>query len=709
MSTVRELVIKLFLDASGLKAEAERSQSQLEGIKRTGKDVQSQSDATARAVSSAVRESQRAWSAVRMDGSVATLDQFGNAAQEAVGLLVNALARVSSVLHALDADIDRATSQIRNGFGSAGKAADTFGREVSASGDDAAAALRKAGNAADKAGQQVSEAAREGSAEWENLKGTLAGVLSIGAAVGGALNFVEQTKQISQFSSQLGMTVEQWQAWAGAASSMGIEAQDLYDTFRDMSDWTIDMVKNDSGPFKDFAKQTGISLKDAKGNMVGAEEALLRLSEAVEKMKPDEATGWLTQMGVDPTTISLILKGRKGVEDLVRTMKEKAVYDKQDIENSNKLQAAWSSVTNVFQKLVAIGLDLLAPAVDWVTEKADAFFKYVKENGESVQTIFVAIGTAISTAVIPKLVRMGAAAWASLGPFALIPAAIMAIGVAIDDLMVWLDGGTSAFGDFWSLFGTPEEVSAMIDGVVDILKSAFGAVADVAGQAVDTILAGWELVKAAIGGIADIIGGVVTAFRGLFTGDWATVLSGLDAVKNGLGAVGDVVSVVAGKIMDSFGKFFGWIADKLASLVPDWLKDLISGEHKEGRRLDADSLETDVIEQSKQAAASGRGPTFAKDREAHLEPAPQPTLATRPGETGTMSQAIGQGRTYAAGQAAAKGGTSVTTNNNQRTITQTNNINITTQSDNPDGIAQATSNAINPRTTATESDTGIGV
>lgn len=709
MSTVRELVIKLLLDASGLKSEAERSQSQLEGIRRASEEVQSQSGSAAKAVSSAARESQRAWDGINMNGPVAALDQFGSAAQGAVGLLVDALARVSLVLRSLGADIDRAASQVRNGFVSAGNAADTFGREVSSSGDEAATALRKAGNAADKAGQQVRDAAQEGAAEWENLKGILAGVLSIGAAVGGALNFVEQTKQISQFSSQLGMTVEQWQAWQGAAQSMGIEAQDLYDTFRDMSDWTIDMVKNDSGPFKDFAKQTGISLKDVKGNMVGAEEALLRLSKAVEGMKPDEATGWLTQMGVDPTTISLILKGRKGIEDLVRSMKEKAVYDQRDIENSNKLQAAWSSVTNVFQKLVATGLDLLAPAIDWVTEKADAFFKYVKENGESVQTIFVTIGTAISTAVIPKLVRMGAAAWASLGPFALIPAAIMAIGVAIDDLMVWLDGGTSAFGEFWSLFGTPEEVSAMIDGVVDLLKSAFNAVADVAGQAVDTILAGWELVKAAIGGIADIIGGVVTAFRGLFTGDWATVLSGLDAVKNGLGAVGDVVSAVADKIMDSFGKFFGWIADKLASLVPDWLKDLVSGDHKEGRRLDADSLETDVIEQSKQAAVSGRGPTFAKDREARLEPAPQPTLATRPGETGTMQQAIGQGRLFAAGQAAAKGSTTMTTNNNQRTITQTNNINITTQNDNPQGIASEVGGVVNPKTLATESDSGIGV
>ena len=708
MSTVRELVIKLLLDASGLKSEAERSQSQLEGIRRASEEVQSQSGSAAKAVSSAARESQRAWDGINMNGPVAALDQFGNTAQNAVGILIDALARVSRALQVIGSDIDRATGQARSGFTSAARAADSFGREVGDSGDSAARALRNAGSAADKAGKQIQEAAQDGASAWDNLKDTLLGALSIGAAVGGAMNFVEQTKQLSQYSSQLGMTVEQWQAWQGAGEQMGIEAQDLYDTFRDMGDWTIDMVKNDSGPFKDFAKQTGLSLKDAKGNMVDTQEALLRLSDAVQGMKPDEATGWLTQMGVDASSISLILKGRKAIEGLVTEMKEKAVYDKRDLENSAKMQAAWQNVTRVFQRLTATGLDLLAPAIEWISQKSEAFFKYIKENGESVQTIFVTIGTVISTAVIPKLARMGAAAWASLGPFALIPAAIMAIGVAIDDLMVWLEGGTSAFGEFWSLFGTPEEVSAMLKQALAGLEAAFDAVGEVAGLVANAVLGYWELVKSTISGLVEVIGGVVTAFKGLFTGDWNTVLSGLDAVKKGLGAVGDVVSAVAGKIMDSFGKFFGWIADKLAGLVPDWLKDLISGDHKEGRRLDADSLETDVIEQSKKAAASGRGPTFASDRE-KAAPAPQPTLAARPGETGTMQQALGEGRTFAAGQAAAKGGTSVTTNNNQRTITQTNNINITTQSDNPDGIAQATSNAINPRTTATESDTGIGV
>lgn len=517
-------------------------------------------------------------------------------------------------------------------------------------------AAQDAEKQAQKTGRALEAAAKEGQGAWENLKGAILGVASVAGIIGAATSFAEQTKQLSQYSSQLGMTVEQWQAWAGAASSLGIEAQDLYDTFRDMGDWTIDMVKNDSGPFKDFAKQTGLSLKDAKGNMVGAEEALLRLSDAVQGMKPDEATGWLTQMGVDATTISLILKGRKGIEDLVRSMKEKAVYDDRDIQNSQKMQTAWSGVTRVFQRLAATALDLLAPAMDWVTEKTDAVFKYLKENGESVQTVFVALGAAISAALIPKLIRMGAAAWASLGPFALIPAAILAIGVAIDDFMVWLDGGESKLADFWSAFGTAEEVSARLQAIWDGLKAT------------------WQAVK-------DIVGSTLDLFKGFFTGDWQAVLNALENLKNAFSGLGDIISSVV-----------DWVKQKLLGLIPDWMKDFLGGGGKsEGQKQGSTrpALDADDAWDSSVAASAAAAERYRARQQG----------------TGTVREAVAGGG-FGAGDAAR--GARTVTNTKNTTVTQNNNINITAQSSQPEAIATATSQAINAKNLAVQADSGIG-
>ena len=525
-------------------------------------------------------------------------------------------------------------------------------------------AAQKTERQAERTGKALTAAAKDGQGAWENLKGAILGVASVAGIVGAATNFAEQTKQLAQYSSQLGMTVEQWQAWQGAAQSMGIEAQDLYDTFRDMSDWTIDMVKNDSGPFKDFAKQTGLSLKDAKGNMVGAEEALLRLSKAVEGMKPDEATGWLTQMGVDPTNISLILKGRKGIEDLVRSMREKAVYDERDIQNSNKMQAAWTDVTRVFQRLAATAINMVAPAFDWIQEKADSLFKFVKNNEESVTRVFKGIAAVIGVALIPKLYAMGKAAMVSMGPWGLLVAAVSGLIVLFDDFMVWLDNGQSAFGDFFeSIFGSADEA-----------KKTF------------------EDIKKTIASVVDFI------------------LSIPDRVSKAFDEMGKTLAAFPEALLSAFRG----LKDRILGLLPDFIRDKI-----EIKGEVAPVEEDENVSRATQAAQSGKGPTIEKRKPAPVEE-PEPddyqqaqawlrsTQAPQP-NTGNMRQALVATGGYGAGDAARGARTVNTTNNKNINQTVTQNINITTQSDQPAAVGKAAGDAVNPKTATVMADGAVGV
>lgn len=530
--------------------------------------------------------------------------------------------------------------------------------------DDVTDAAQKTERQAEQTGKALTAAAKEGQGAWENLKGAILGVASVAGVIGAATNFTEQTKQLAQYSSQLGMTVEQWQAWQGAAQSMGIEAQDLYDTFRDMSDWTIDMVKNDSGPFKDFAKQTGLSLKDAKGNMVGAEEALLRLSKAVEGMKPDEATGWLTQMGVDPTNISLILKGRKGIEDLVRSMREKAVYDQRDIENSNKMQAAWVDVTRVLQRLAATAINMAAPAFDWIQEKADSLFKFVKNNEESVTRVFKGIAAVIGVALIPKLYAMGKAAMASMGPWGLLVAAVSGLIVLFDDFMVWLDNGQSAFGDFFeSIFGSADEAKKTFEDI----KKTIASVVDFVLSIPDRVSKAFDEMGKTLAAFPEVL---LSAFRGL--------------------------------------------RDRIMGLLPDFIRDKIE------IKGEVTPVEEDEnVSKATQAAQSGKGPTIEKRKPVPVEE-PEPddyqqaqawlrSTQTPQPNTGNMRQALVATGGYGAGDIARGARTVNTTNNKNINQTVTQNINITTQSDQPAAVGKAAGDAVNPKTATVMADGAVGV
>ena len=368
-------------------------------------------------------------------------------------------------------------------------------------------------------------------------------------------------------------------------------------------------------------------------------------------MKPDEATGWLTQMGVDPTNISLILKGRKGIEDLVRSMREKAVYDERDIQNSNKMQAAWTDVTRVFQRLAATAINMVAPAFDWIQEKADSLFKFVKNNEESVTRVFEGIAAVIGVALIPKLYAMGKAAAASMGPWGLLVAAVSGLIILFDDFMVWLDNGQSAFGDFFeSIFGSADEARKTFEGIKKTVASV-----------VDFVLSIPERVAKAF----DEMGKTLAAFP-------EALLSAFKGLK-----------------------------DRILGLLPDFIRDKIE------IKGDVAVEEDENTAKSTQAAQSGKGPTFEKRKPVPV-PEAEPSeydeasawvASTRTPQpnTGNMRQALAGGG-YGAGDAAR----------GAKNITTTNNINITAQSSQPEAIADATKNAI-PKNTVAMADGGIGV
>lgn len=494
-----------------------------------------------------------------------------------------------------------------------------------------------------KTGEALKKAASDGENAWNTLKGAVLGYISVATAIGAGAQFLEQTKQVQQFSDQLGMGVEEWQAWAGAAESAGGAAEDFGEKMRDIADWMIDLNVNDSGPLKDFAEQTKTSFKDAAGATVPVEEGFLRIAAAVEGMDRDKATGWLTQMGFNQESINLILKGRKSIEALVSSYKEKAVYDKRDIENSQKMRNAWNEVTRVFQRISATALNMLAPAFDWIQQKGEKLFKYVKENGASVERVLLTLATVIGATLIPKLYSMAKAAWASMGPWGLLMAAIMALGLLIDDFIVWLEGGDSALGKFW-----------------------------------DACLEGWLLIKGGAEAVLDAIkamwGTLVEFFTGIGQGivsAWESAVSALSNVVTGAAdTVKGVLTAAAEFVRGVWEAFFGWIMSKF-----EWLSGAVSSvagfvssgiDKVKGWFGGGDSGE---------AAAAGGGAMAGA------------SIGAQAG-TGTMQQAVSAGNTFGAGDAARGARTVNTTNNKTTNQTITNNVTVNTQATDAQGIAR---------------------
>ncbi|WP_302553021.1 hypothetical protein [uncultured Bilophila sp.] len=420
------------------------------------------------------------------------------------------------------------------------------GRDVSDAAKRGGRGLDNLGSAARSAGKELEEAGNRGALSFENLKGTLTKIFGV---IGGVAfiksqltEFTDAALEVDMASKTLGMDIKEFQGWQKAAEKVGLETQDLVQLFGDVSDRMYDAVLHDAGPFKDAVDDIGISLKGVKEGATSSADMLLRFAKAVEKMPKDKAHGLLTQYGFDPESIKLIMMGEKELEKLIKTGKEKARFDKQDIENVKKQKEAQQRLNNAWKKGSAAVLNMVLPLMTAVIDIVIKLFKIIEENKQFVIAFFTTLGTMISVVMTPALLKMATAAWAAVAPFTPFILVAAALGLIFDDLKTYIEGGESALGKFWKLFGEGDEIAVRLKII-------------------------WEGIKSILGGVWDALSGVAKLFNSILTLDGKGVIEALKTIWRGISKINDVLV-----------EMLDWVAQKLYNLLPDWIKDWLGGD-----------------------------------------------------------------------------------------------------------------------------------
>ena len=420
------------------------------------------------------------------------------------------------------------------------------GRDVSDAAKRGGRGLDNLGSSARSAGKELEEAGNRGALSFENLKGTLTKVLGM---IGGVAfiksqfaEFTEAALEVDTASKTLGMDIKEFQGWQNAAEKVGLETRDLVQLFGDVSDRMYDAVLHDSGPFKDAVEDIGISLKGVKEGATSSADMLLQFARAVEKMPKDKAHGLLTQYSFDPESIKLIMMGEKELEKLIKTGKEKARFDKRDIENAQKLREAQQRLNTAWRTISALFASTVSPAITFLTNLLGDLLGWVKENKQFVIVFFTALAGVITTLMLPALSAMATAAWAAIAPFTPLIAIAGALALAIDDLITYIDGGESAFGDFWKMFGTGDEIGARFKAL-------------------------WEGIKSILASVGAALKAVAKFFILIFSLTGQGIVAAIDGIWKGVT-----------KLYDVLVEMLNWVAQKLYNLLPDWIKDWLGGD-----------------------------------------------------------------------------------------------------------------------------------
>jgi hypothetical protein len=255
-------------------------------------------------------------------------------------------------------------------------------------------ALEKTRKGSQRAGKDIEEATKKGGEGMAMLRNE---VMRLGAAFVGlsAIKaFVEGTTRADaatgRMAKTLDMNIQGLSQWKQVAEQFGVSgdavASDMDRFAQSMEDFNHGL----GGESVRYFRALNIETADAKGNLRDAREVMLDVADALQKLKPTEAKFYGTHMGYSADTVSLMLRGRKALQDALNADKNTALSDA-DVKAAEARQKAWTKLDQEFGRINRNILNDLTPTMT-------KFMDFVTSHGPEVELALGAI-TASMTAI----------------------------------------------------------------------------------------------------------------------------------------------------------------------------------------------------------------------------------------------------------------------------------------------------------------------
>lgn len=323
------------------------------------------------------------------------------------------------------------------------------------------------------------------------------------APVMGALmsgQFIKQTyeeiMQIDHLSTALGVNVERLQMWQGAAKDAGSSGEALGAIWQRMNSMMTQAALDGKGTLADLAEKGVVpALKTIDGKVKDTDTYLLELSDTLKNMDAQTASGIGRQLGIrDHNLLNFFMQGSGEINAQLRHIKELGVYTKQDVLIAREFDNALNDVTRVLKMS-------LVPIFRMVTPLLSAMGRgivYLSRHWRAFIPVITLISGLILKSLIPSIIALGKVlfGFVAANPYiAALVALFVGLGLILEDIMVWLEGGESLIGEY---LGTWEEFSAKAVEAFNNAKTAamnfFKPVAQWVDRLKEKLLSLWNFI-----------------------------------------------------------------------------------------------------------------------------------------------------------------------------------------------------------------------
>lgn len=199
------------------------------------------------------------------------------------------------------------------------------------------------------------------------------------------------------------------------------------------------------------------------------------------------------------------------------------IYNRDDVNNAKEYEQVMRDIRMGGAAISANLSRALLPALIAVGKIVRNIIDFFVDHSTLVRILGALVGITggiwgiakvIQFAANPAIKSMGRALWASLAPILPIiigvGALIAGLVLIIEDLIVWIQGGESAFGDLWSeIFGGVEGAKQLFNDFISVFKELWAIAQPILQGIGDLILKGiYFILKATVTVLAAVVKGI---------------------------------------------------------------------------------------------------------------------------------------------------------------------------------------------------------
>ncbi|MDM2887744.1 MULTISPECIES: phage tail tape measure protein [Citrobacter] len=401
---------------------------------------------------------------------------------------------------------------------------------------------------------------------FKELAVSALGIAGAGLSLNAVLDHTAEMLGKVQAAETVGIDIGQYDALSKTFQSLGVDADGFRDSMIDLNEAMGEAASDAKSGKAESFKTFGISLKDAQGNIKSADQALIELAGSMEKMDKQQATFQIKQLGItDNAVIAAMLNGQKALERQIQLQKDLGVLNEKDVEQLKRFKQAQNELSTIFSRFADQLAMAVVPALDLVIETTQKVIAWGREHKAFLFTFFGALATVAIPALTASLWRMAAAAWGAMAPFIPFIAVAAALGLVVEDLWQYFNGGESVIGDlvqkFPALAGVLENVKESFLGAWEALKLLFSDPSQFMDVLVSELQASWDEIVQGVVDAGDAIGEALGAAWEKISSDTKQVFTDLlNWITNIFSNIGSFISdSVSNAATGAINTVKGWV------------------------------------------------------------------------------------------------------------------------------------------------------